>query len=187
MVHNLLIIECWKEKVFPLLVNSIKDEASIKLYMIVRLTIHHLRHHLHHHPHHRASAISCITRQPLPISFRFYCTMKVSSGLVLIVLWNWLTIAIARSPLCYLGTPSPSPTPSLPSPPLSLTPKYPANTITNTIAITITIAVTIEGSAAVIEAVNKPRWKRLQPNPYKDRTIPSSFLSAQSPSPSSGS
>ena len=38
IIYNLITTEIWKEKIFPLIVNKINDELSLKTYLIVRFS-----------------------------------------------------------------------------------------------------------------------------------------------------
>ena len=38
LVHELLVIEAWKEKVFPLLIDHLSPVTAVKAYIVVRMT-----------------------------------------------------------------------------------------------------------------------------------------------------
>ncbi|ETO33833.1 MYND finger family protein [Reticulomyxa filosa] len=44
LIWDLLITEIWKEKVFPLLLNDIKEDLSLRFYMLVRYFLFNILH-----------------------------------------------------------------------------------------------------------------------------------------------
>jgi len=38
LIHDLLVVETWREKVFPLMIGDLSHLAAVKAYIVVRLT-----------------------------------------------------------------------------------------------------------------------------------------------------